>query len=84
MLVARHQWLMPIILATQEAEIRRITVRSQPRQMFTRPYLKIPFTKNRAGKVAQSEGPKFKPQYHKTKMLAYYKLIFKIHRIKYF
>jgi hypothetical protein len=23
---ARHQWFMPIILATQEAEIRRITV----------------------------------------------------------
>jgi hypothetical protein len=26
---ARHPWLMPIILATQEAEIRRITVLSQ-------------------------------------------------------
>jgi hypothetical protein len=26
------QWLAPIILATQEAEIRRITVQSQPRQ----------------------------------------------------
>jgi hypothetical protein len=26
---ARHQWLMPVILATQEAEIRRIAVRSQ-------------------------------------------------------
>jgi hypothetical protein len=24
--VARHRWLMPVILATQEAEIRRITV----------------------------------------------------------
>jgi hypothetical protein len=27
---ARHQWLSPVILATQEAEIRRIAVRSQP------------------------------------------------------
>jgi hypothetical protein len=27
---SRAQWLMPVILATQEAEIRRITVRSQP------------------------------------------------------
>jgi hypothetical protein len=28
-----HQWLMPVILATQEEEIRRITVSSQPRQI---------------------------------------------------
>jgi hypothetical protein len=27
---ARHQWLRPIILATQGAEIRRIIVQSQP------------------------------------------------------
>jgi hypothetical protein len=26
-------WLMPIILITQEAEIRRIVVQSQPRQI---------------------------------------------------
>jgi hypothetical protein len=31
--LARLRWLMPIILTTQEAEIRRITVRSQPRQI---------------------------------------------------
>jgi hypothetical protein len=30
--LARHWWLMPIILLTQEAEIRKILVRSQPRQ----------------------------------------------------
>jgi hypothetical protein len=30
---ARHQWLIPIILATREAEIRRMGVQSQPRQI---------------------------------------------------
>jgi hypothetical protein len=31
-LLARHQWLIPVILATQEAEIRRLMVQSQPVQ----------------------------------------------------
>jgi hypothetical protein len=30
---ARCQWFTPVILATQEAEIRRIAVQSQPRQI---------------------------------------------------
>jgi hypothetical protein len=30
---ARRWWFMPVILATEEAEIRRIVVRSQPRQI---------------------------------------------------
>jgi hypothetical protein len=30
---ARYQWLMPTILATQKAEIRRMAVRSQPGQV---------------------------------------------------
>jgi hypothetical protein len=32
-IVVRQQWLTLLILATQEAEIRRITVRSQPEQI---------------------------------------------------
>jgi hypothetical protein len=31
--LAGHQWLMPIILATQEAKIRRISVQSHPGQL---------------------------------------------------
>jgi hypothetical protein len=39
-------WLTPAILATQEAEIRRITVQSQPRANSSQdPILKIPITK---------------------------------------
>jgi hypothetical protein len=38
--------VMPVILATQEAEIRRIAVRSQPRQMVPLdPISKKPITK---------------------------------------
>jgi hypothetical protein len=35
--IAGRQWLTPAILATQEAEIRRIMVRSQPRQISKNP-----------------------------------------------
>jgi hypothetical protein len=36
-------------------------------KQFERPYLKKPFTKNRAGGMVQGEGPEFKPQYRKKK-----------------
>jgi hypothetical protein len=58
---------MLVTPATQEAEIRRIAVLSQPRQIVLQdPILKNP-SKNRAGGVAQGEGPEFKPQYRKKK-----------------
>jgi hypothetical protein len=57
-----------VAYATQEAEIRRILDRSLPRQIVTRdPIWKKPFTKKRAGGVAQGVGPDFKPQYAKKK-----------------
>jgi hypothetical protein len=66
---AEPQWPMPVILATQEAEIRRIKVQSQPRQKKTvrETLSRKTLFKNRAGGVAQGEGPKFKPQYRQKK-----------------
>jgi hypothetical protein len=63
--------LTPVILATQEAGIRRIVARSQPQANTAqeRPYLKKTFHKTRTGGVAQDEGPEFKPQYWKKKKL---------------
>jgi hypothetical protein len=44
--LARHWWLIPVILATQKAEIWRITVQSNPGQIVKRdPISKKPITK---------------------------------------
>jgi hypothetical protein len=64
--VARHLWLTPVILATQETEIRKIMVRSQPGQIvletLSREYLK------QKGLVeCQGIDPEFKSQYCKKK-----------------
>jgi hypothetical protein len=48
---ARRLWLMPVILTTQEAEIRRITVRSQPGQIDL---ISKELITKRAGGVAQA------------------------------
>jgi hypothetical protein len=54
---------MPIILATQEAEIRKIRVPSQPGQIVPKTLSQKALHKNRAGGVAQGEGPEFNPLY---------------------
>jgi hypothetical protein len=64
---ARHQFLMPIIITTQKAEIRRIAVGSQPGKIFRETLSQKTLHKNRAGEGAQGEGPEFKSQYLKTK-----------------
>jgi hypothetical protein len=56
---------MPIILASQEAELKRIMVQSQPRQIVHETLSRKTLHKNRAGGVAQGEGPEFKPKYCK-------------------
>jgi hypothetical protein len=57
---------MPVIPATQEAEIRRIKVQSQPGQIVQETL--SPNSQNRAGGIAQGKGPDFKVQYWKKKM----------------
>jgi hypothetical protein len=63
--LARHQWLTPIILAIQEAEIRRIGVQHQLGQIVCKTLSqKNPSQQGTCG-VTQGEGPEFKPRYHK-------------------
>jgi hypothetical protein len=58
---------MAVILATQEAEIKRIAARSQPGKIVPQTLSQKSPTPKRAGGVAQGEGPEFKPQYHRKK-----------------
>jgi hypothetical protein len=58
--VAQYQWLKPVILATQEAEIRRITVWRQPGQIVCKTLSWKNPSQKRAGGVAQGVGPEFK------------------------
>jgi hypothetical protein len=54
--------VISVVLATQEAEMRRIKVRSQPRQIVLDTLARKKHSQKRAGGVAQSVGPEFKPQ----------------------
>jgi hypothetical protein len=64
-IIARHWWLTPVILTTQDVEIRRILVRSQPRQTVHEILSQKLLHENRSGGVAQGESPELKPQHHK-------------------
>jgi hypothetical protein len=59
--------LTSIILPTKEAEIRKIMVQSQSRQVVHKTLSQKSLYKIRAGGVAQGEGPEFKPQNCKKK-----------------
>jgi hypothetical protein len=63
--IARHQWLTPVILVTQEAEIRRSMVQSQPGQIVLETPISKKPSQKRAGGMAQGEGLACKPQNHK-------------------
>jgi hypothetical protein len=58
---ARCWWLTPIILATQEAEIRRIVVQSQPQANSSQDPISKKSLHKKAGGVVQGVGPEFKP-----------------------
>jgi hypothetical protein len=58
---------MSVILATQESEIRRIVVQSQPGQIVSETLSQKSPSQKKADGVAQSVGPEFKPQYCKKK-----------------
>jgi hypothetical protein len=58
---------MPVILDTKEAEVRRITVQSQPRQIVQKTLSRKNPSQRRAGGVAQDVGPEFKPRCCKIK-----------------
>jgi hypothetical protein len=58
---------MPVILATQEAKIRRIMVQSQPRQIVRETLSQTKLSRKRAGGMAQGVIPDVMPQYHKKK-----------------
>jgi hypothetical protein len=56
---------MPVILATQKAEIGRMAVQSQHGQTVCKTLSQKSPSQKRAGGVAQGVGPEFKSQFHK-------------------
>jgi hypothetical protein len=58
------------------AEIRRIVVQSQPRQIVLKTLSQKAIHKKRAGEVAQGVDPEFKPKYHKINKYKLYIYIY--------
>jgi hypothetical protein len=58
----------PVILVTQEAEISRIMVQSQPGQIVWETLSWKNSSQKKAGGVAQGVGSEFKPQYYKKRV----------------
>jgi hypothetical protein len=58
---------MPVIPVTQEADIRRIEVRSQPGQTVLETLSRKNPSHKMVGVVTQGVGPEFKPQHCKKK-----------------
>jgi hypothetical protein len=54
--IARHWWLTPIILDTQEVEIRKMVVQSQPQANSSRPYLKKGWGHSSRGSMPLGKG----------------------------
>jgi hypothetical protein len=64
--LAGCRWVPPVILATQEAEIRRTVVRSQPGEIV-HDTLSQKSHQKRAGGVVQGVGPEFNSTRKKKK-----------------
>jgi hypothetical protein len=61
---------MPVVLATQEVEIRRIVVQRELLQIIHEPLSQKNLSQKGAGGEAQGVGPEFKSQYHQKKKKA--------------
>jgi hypothetical protein len=73
LIYAGRWWLAPVILGTQETEIRRIEIRrivvqSQPQQIVPQDLISKIHNTNRASRVTRDVGPVFKPQYWKKNL----------------
>jgi hypothetical protein len=70
-LLARSQWLTPIILDTQEQRARGSRFETSSGKQFLRPYLEKTHHKKEAGGVAQGVGLSSSPSTTKKNQLLY-------------